>query len=73
MLFRILKSVILSLIVLIIVTILLKGPASFLTPMSDVLHVFIIDAILNVPRFLSLGIVIGYLYKRLYGLEVAEK
>src|SRR4030067_1087606 len=33
----------------------------------EALHVFLIGATLNVPRFLFLGIVIGYLYKRLYG------
>jgi hypothetical protein len=34
---------------------------------GDGLYVFLIGATLNVPRFLFLGIVIGYLYKRLYG------
>ena len=61
----ILKSVILSFIVLIVVTILMQGPASFLTTTSDALHVFLIGVTLNIPRFLFLGIVIGYLYKRL--------
>jgi hypothetical protein len=61
----ILKSVILSLIALIIVTILIEVPSSFLTT-SDVLHVFLIGAMFNVLRILALGIVIGYLYKRLY-------
>ena len=61
----ILKSVILSFIVLIIVTILIEVPSSFLTT-SDVLHVFLIGALFNVLRILALGIVIGYLYKRLY-------
>ena len=27
----------------------------------------IIDTVMNIPRILALGIVIGYLYKRLYG------
>jgi hypothetical protein len=27
----------------------------------------LIDTGMNVPRFLALGIVVGYLYKRLYG------
>jgi len=62
----ILKSVILSFIVLIIVTILLGGPASFLTS-SDPLRYFFIGALFNVLRILALGIVIGYLCKRLYG------
>ena len=60
----ILKSVILGFVALGIVFILLGVAAS---RTSDALHVFLIGATLNVPRFLFLGIVIGYLYKRLYG------
>ena len=60
----ILKSVILSVIALVIGTILLEAPASFRT--SDALYYFLFGTILNVPRFLFVGIVIGYLYKRLY-------
>ena len=60
----ILKSVILSFIVLVIDTILLEAPASFGT--SNALYYFLFGTILNVPRFLFLGIVIGYLYIRLY-------
>jgi len=63
----ILKSVILSFVVLIIVTVLIEVPASFLTNTSDALRYFIIGTIFNVLRILALGIVIGYLYKRLYG------
>ena len=62
----ILKSVILSFIALIIVTILIEVPSSFLTT-SDALHVFLIGAMFNVLRILALGIVIGYLNKRLDG------
>jgi hypothetical protein len=61
----ILKSVILSIIALVIGTILLEAPASFGT--SNVLYYFFFGTMLNVPRFLVLGIVVGYLYKRLYG------
>ena len=63
----ILKSVILSLIALVIGTILLEAPASFGT--SDALYYFLFGTMLNVPRFLFVGIVIDYLYKRLYGSE----
>ena len=63
----ILKSVILSFIVLIIVTILIEGPASFLTNTSDALRYFLIGAMFNVLRILTLGIVIGYLHDRLNG------
>jgi hypothetical protein len=60
----ILKSVILSIIALVIGAILLEAPASFGT--SDTLYYFLFGTMLNVPRFLFVGIVIGYLYKRLY-------
>jgi len=60
----ILKSVILSFVVYVIVMILLGVAAS---RTSDALYVFLIGVTLNVPRFLVLGIVVGYLYKRLYG------
>jgi hypothetical protein len=61
----ILKSVILSFIVLIIVTILIGGPSNFLAT-SDALRYFLIGTIFNVIRILALGIGIGYLYRRLY-------
>jgi len=62
----IVKSIILTFIVLIIVTILIGGPSSFLAT-SDVLRYFFIGTIFNILRFLALGIGIGYLYKRLAG------
>ena len=55
----------LSFIVLIIVTILIGGPSSFLAT-GDVLRYFLIGTIFNVLRILALGIGIGYLYRRLY-------
>jgi NhaP-type Na+/H+ or K+/H+ antiporter len=61
----ILKSVILSSIALIIVTILLQGPTGFITPIDALLY-FLIGTMFNVLRILVLGIVIGYLYDRLY-------
>ena len=61
----ILKSVILSFIVLIIVTMLIEVPAKFLTTTSDALRYFLIGAIFNGLRILALGIVIGYLHGRL--------
>ncbi len=62
----ILKSLILSSIALLIVTILLEVPAKFLTTTSDPLRYFLIGILFNVLRILALGIVIGCLYKRLY-------
>jgi hypothetical protein len=62
----ILKSVVLSFIVLVLVTILLQGPASLLAT-SDVLRYFLIGTMFNVLRLLALGMVIGHLYDRLNG------
>jgi hypothetical protein len=63
----ILKSVILSIIALVIVTILIDVPRSFLLPVpSDALYYLLIGVMFNAARFLFLGFVTGYLYKRLY-------
>ena len=56
----ILASAILSVIALAVVTILIDVPRSFLWP-SDAWHYFLIGLLLNAPRFLLLGTVIGYL------------
>jgi len=60
------KSVTLSFIVLVIVTILIGGPSSYLAT-GNVLRYFIIGTIFNVIRILALGLVIGYLYDKLNG------
>ena len=62
----ILKSVILSYVAYVINLILLGVAAS---RTSDAHYIFLIGAALNVPTYFILGIVIGYLYKRLYGSE----
>ena len=62
----ILKSIILSLIALVIFTLLLEGPSRLLVPTSDALRYFLIGTMINVLRILALGIVIGYVYTRLY-------
>jgi hypothetical protein len=61
----ILKSVIVSIIALLIVTMLIEVPAKFFTLTSDALRYFLIGAMFNVIRILALGIVIGYLYDRI--------
>jgi hypothetical protein len=61
----ILKSVILSSIVLVIITILLGGPSSFFAT-NNVFRYFIIGTVFNVIRILALGIAIGYVCKRQY-------
>lgn len=60
----IIKSVILSLVPFVLVLILLKVASSFLV--GDAWRVFLIGAMLNLPRFLFHGIATGYLYKRLF-------
>jgi hypothetical protein len=63
----ILKSVVLSFIALIIVTMLVEVPAKLLTTTSDPARYFLIGAMINVIRLLALGVVIGYLYGRFDG------
>src|SRR5512143_2013332 len=55
----ILKSIILSSIVLVIITILLGGPSSFFAT-NNVLRYFIMGTVFNVIRIFALGIAIGY-------------
>ena len=60
----ILKPVILSLIALVIATILTLVPQS-IPGQNDFVRFSLIGIMLDLPRFLFLGIVIGYLYTRL--------
>jgi hypothetical protein len=62
----ILKSTILGFVALVIATILIDVPRTFLGP-SHALYYFLVGIMLNAPRFLFLGLATGYLYKRLYG------
>ena len=59
----ILKSIILSSLVLVIVTIVLGGPSSFFAT-NNVIRYFIIGTVFNVIRITVLGIAIGYVCKR---------
>lgn len=63
----ILKSVILSVVALVIVTMVIEVPARFFDASTDALRYFLIGAVFNGLRFLSLGVVIGYLYGKLNG------
>ncbi len=60
-----LKSLILTFIVLIIVTLLVEVPAKFFAPINAAMRYFVIGLTFNVLRFLALGIGIGYLYIKL--------
>ena len=62
----ILKSMILSTIALAVATVLIDVPMIF-HGSSSALPYFFIGVMFNTARFLFLGIVIGYLYKKLYG------
>lgn len=59
----IIKSVLMSSLVLVIVTIVLGGPASFFAT-NNVLRYFIIGTVFNVIRITALGIAIGYVCQR---------
>ncbi len=64
------KSEILVFIALGIVFILIEVPSSLRT--DDALYYFLIGALLNVPRFVFLGMAIGCLYRRLYAQPEGE-
>ena len=67
----VLKSIFLSSIVLVIVTILLGGPSSFFVT-NNVWRYFVIGTIFNVIRILALGIAIGFVCKMLYrGMNIS--
>jgi len=65
----IIKSVLLSTLVLVIVTVTLGGPSSFFAT-SNVLKYFIIGTVFNIIRITALGIAIGYVCMRLPREEV---
>jgi len=67
----ILKSMILSAIVLVIAIILVDVPM-ISHGSSNALYYFLIGVMFSVARFLFLGMGIGYLYKRLYGSAGAD-
>ena len=60
----ILKALILSFVALVVIEIL----STFGNPSNAYVYL-LVDTVMNIPRILALGIVIGYLYKRLYGSE----
>jgi uncharacterized protein YacL len=61
-----LKAEILSVVALVVLTIVTWGAGSLAEP-SDASRYFLIGTMLNLPRFLALGIAVGYFHKRLYG------
>jgi hypothetical protein len=61
------KSVLLSLIVLIVATMLLQAPASFLPETGHALQYFFIGTLFNAIRIPALGWGIGYAYDKFYG------
>ena len=49
-----------------VASVIIEALSTFVN-LSNAYVYLLIDTVMNVPRFLALGIVIGYLYKRLYG------
>ena len=58
----ILKALILSFVALVIIEVL----STFVNPSNAYVYL-LIDTVMNIPRILALGIVVGYLYKKLHG------
>ena len=56
----------LTLILSFVALVIIEALSTFVNPSNAYVYL-LIDTGMNVPRFLALGIVIGYLYKRLYG------
>jgi hypothetical protein len=63
----ILKSLMLSLIALVGVTLLIEVPAKFFGATSDAVRYFLIGGMFNVVRIFALGMGIGSLYERING------
>ena len=58
----ILKALILSFAAIVVIEVL----STFGNPSNAYVYL-LVDTVMNIPRILALGIVVGYLYKRLYG------
>jgi hypothetical protein len=58
----ILKALILSFVAIVVIEVL-----STFGNLSNAYVFLLVDTVMNIPRILALGIVVGYLYKRLYG------
>jgi hypothetical protein len=58
----ILKSVILSFAAIVVIEVL----STFGNPSNAYVYL-LVDTVMNIPRILALGIIVGYLYKKLYG------
>jgi hypothetical protein len=62
--YPILKTLILSFVAVVVIEVV-----STFGNLSNAYVYLLVDTVMNIPRILALGIVIGYLYKRLYGPE----
>ena len=58
----------LTLILSFVAVVVIEVISTFANPSNAYVYL-VIDTVMNIPRILALGIVIGYLYKRLYGSE----
>lgn len=62
----ILKSVILSIAALIVLTLLVEVPAKFFPPVNNPVRYFAIGLLFNAIRIPALGLAIGYLYLKIH-------
>jgi len=61
----ILKSLLISSIVLAVVTLIFEVPGKFFTPINDPVHWFLAGLLINVIRLSALGLAAGYAYGKL--------
>ncbi len=58
------KSVLVSLLALVVLTVLVDVPGKFFTATENPVRYFVIGAVFNMVRFLALGVAVGALYGR---------
>jgi hypothetical protein len=63
----VLKSLQLTFLAFVVLTVVIEVPSKVLTPIADGAHYFAIGAVFNLLRFAALGLVIGWLYPRFAG------
>jgi hypothetical protein len=64
----ILNAAILSAVALVVLTVVTWGAGRLAEP-GDTSRYVLIGTVLNVPRFLALGVAVGYVYRRLHGRD----
>lgn len=60
----VMKSLVLCVVALVVVTVVVEIPGKFLTPTPDATRYFVIAAVFNLLRLAALGLAVGLLYER---------